>query len=161
MQRLWPAIAGVLCLLALASARAQSDERLDKAGAPHGGQMQRAEAMQLELLVEPEQLVLYVTDHARSPIQTDGGSAKAIITGGKDRYVVILSPGGENVLKGSGEYELGAYNLISLMVALPDRELQHLKFVHPKGAKPPPKKAKKSKKKTAKKSGTKKKPPTP
>jgi hypothetical protein len=38
------------------------------------------------------------------------------------------------------------------MVALPDQELQHLKFVHPKGAKPPPK-AKKSKKKTTRKSG--------
>ena len=160
MQRLWPAIAGMLCLLAMASAGAQTDQHSDKAGAPHGGQMQRAGPMQLELLVEAEQLVLYVTDHAHGPIATDGGSAKAIITGGKDRYVVILSPGGENVLKGAGEYQLGAYNLISLMVALPDRDLQHLKFVHPKGAKPPPKKAKKSKKKTAKKSG-KKKPSTP
>jgi hypothetical protein len=152
MQQLWPAVAGVLCLLSVATAGAQKDEQFDQARAAHGGQMQKAGPMQLELVVEPEQLVLYVTDHHNGPLATAGGSAKAIITGGKDRYVVILSPRGENVLEGTGDYKLASYNLISLMVALPDQELQHLKFVHPKGAKPPPK-AKKSKKKTTRKSG--------
>jgi hypothetical protein len=151
MDRLWPAMLGMLCVLVVARAGAHTDEHFDKARTPHGGQMTMAGPMHLELVVGPEELVLYLTDHADAPVASDGGSAKAIITGGKERYVVILSPAGENVLKGSGDYRLGAYNLISLMVALPDQDLQHAKFVHPKGAKPPPKKAKKSKKKKAKK----------
>jgi hypothetical protein len=139
-----------LCVLPalLPAAHAHTDEHFEKLQTPHGGQMTMAGPLHLELVVQPSELTLYLTDHGEAPVAAAGGSAKAIITGGKDRYVVLLSPAGDNVLKGKGGYKLGRYNLIQLMVALPDQDLQHAKFVHPKGAQPPP--AKKTKKKGAK-----------
>jgi hypothetical protein len=71
---------------------------------------------------------VYVTDHGGNPIDTTGGSAKAIITGGKKRYVVVLAPGGDNVLNGNGEFKLGKSNTISLMVALSDRDPRRTTF---------------------------------
>lgn len=153
MHRLLPILVALLLLAASAGARAQSDGRPETTRTPDRAQMKMAGPLYLELVVDPKTLTLYLTDHGDTPVSAAGGSAKAIITGGRERYVVILSPAGENVLAGGGEYKLGAYNLISLMVALPDQELQHVKFVHPKGAKPPPKKkkAKKKSKSTKKK----------
>jgi hypothetical protein len=135
----------VLCVLPalLPSASAHTDEHFATLRTPHGGQMTMAGPLHLELVVDPRELTLYLTDHGEAPVAAAGGSAKAIITGGKERYVVLLSPAGENVLKGKGEYKLGQYNLIQLMVALPDQDLQHAKFVHPKGATPPKRAARK------------------
>jgi hypothetical protein len=159
----WLVLAGVLWTHGAPLAQAHSDEHFEKQGGAHGGQMRMAGPYHLELVVGERELALYVTDHGDAPVDTTGGSVKAIITGGKNRYVVILSPAGGNVLKGTGDYQLGAYNLISLMLALPEQELQHAKFVHPKGAKPPPKKAKKKgkTKKPAKKSAKKSSKKTP
>jgi hypothetical protein len=142
MQR-W--LTAVVVLFGLSSAAAGAP---NAANAQHGGQVRAAGPYQLELLVDARELALYVTDHGDAPVDTAGGSVKAIITGGKNRYVVILSPAGGNVLRGAGDYKLGSYNLISLMLALPDQELQRAKFVHPKGAKPPPKKTRKKRKAT-------------
>jgi hypothetical protein len=155
MRLPWLLLVGLLSATIAPAGQARSDGDSDKLGTRNGGQMHVAGPYRLELVVGERELALHVTDQGNAPVDTTGGSVKAIITGGKDRYVVILSPAGGNVLRGAGDYQLGAYNLISLMLALPEQELQHAKFVHPKGAKPPPKKAKKKSK--AKKS-TKKKP---
>jgi hypothetical protein len=149
MRQLWRVIAGLLSLILSAGAHARSDEPIKAASSSHGGQVHASGPYQLELVVNERELTLYVTDREAMPVDTSEGSVKAIITGGRNRYVVILSPAGENVLRGEGDYKLGSYNLISLMLALPEQDLQHAKFVHPKGAKPPPKK--KSKKKAKKK----------
>ncbi len=127
------------CVLsgAAAVALAHSNDYLDSTPAPHGGQVRMAGALHLELVVEPQTLVVHVTDHGGSAIATQGGSAKAIITSGKQRYVVILKPAGENQLRGSGDFKLGRYNAIQLMVALPDQPVARADFVYPKGAQRP------------------------
>lgn len=116
MQRLLLAI-WICVSTALPLARAHTDEYFDKIETPHGGQIRMAGPYHLEL------------DHADKPIDTTGGSAKAIITTGVTRYVVVLASGGDNVLKGNGEFKLGKSNTISLMVALPDRDPERAKFM--------------------------------
>jgi hypothetical protein len=130
-------------------ALAHTDEYFDKQAAPHGGQIRMAGPYHMELVVDTHQLALYVTDHGDDAIASDGGSAKAIVTTGKNRFVVILRPAGENILRGTGDYQLGAYNEISVMLALPGQTVQRAAFVYPKGAKPPAKKARKKRHRAA------------
>jgi hypothetical protein len=146
MRQLWHVIVGLLSLTLAAGADGRSDAPAEPMRPLHGGQVSMAGPFQLELVVGAAELTLYVSDRDAMPVDTSEGSVKAIITGGRERYVVILSPAGQNVLRGAGDYKLGTYNLISLMLALPEQDLQHVKFVHPKGAKPPPKKARKKRK---------------
>ncbi len=145
------AIVGLLCLSLAGGTHGRSDPPTEHIRASHGGQVSAVGPFQFELVVGEGELTLYVSDRNAMPVDTGDGSVKAIITGGKERYVVILSPAGENALRGAGDYKLGAYNLISLMLALPEQDLQHAKFVHPKGAKPPPKKKAKKNRKAKKK----------
>jgi hypothetical protein len=112
----------------LPSVRAHTDEYFAEMQTPHGGQMRMAGPYHLELVVGQNELTVYVTDHADNPIDTTGGSAKAIITGGKKRYVVVLAPSGDNILRGNGEFALGKSSTVSLMVALPGRDPQRAKF---------------------------------
>jgi hypothetical protein len=95
---------------------------------PHDGRIRMAGPYHLELVVGQNEITVYVTDHGGNPIDTTGGSAKAIITAGKKRYVVVLAPGGDNVLNGNGEFKLGKSNTISLMVALSDRDPRRATF---------------------------------
>ena len=151
MRQWWHVIVGLLCLSLAAGAHGRSDPPTEHIRPSHGGQVSAAGPFQFELVVGEHELTLYVSDRNAMPVDTSDGSVKAIITGGSERYVVLLSPAGENALRGAADYKLGAYNLISLMLALPEQELQHAKFVHPQGAKPPPKKKAKKKRKTKKK----------
>jgi len=110
------------------AALAHTDEYFDKMQVPHGGQIRMAGPYHLELVVGAGELTVYVSDHGNNPIETTGGTAKAIIMSGKNRYVVLLAASGENVLKGSGEFKLGKSNTVNLMVTLPDQEPQRAKF---------------------------------
>lgn len=112
----------------VAAGNVHSDEHLDRVQAPHGGQTRIAGPYHFELVVGGDEVSVYVTDHGDNPIDTGGGSAKVIITTGKKRYVVVLVPDGENVLKGTGEYKLGKSNTVSVMVTLPGEQPQRAKF---------------------------------
>ena len=114
--------------MAFSVAQAHGAEYVDKTAAPHGGQIRKAGPYQLELVVGYDELTLYLSDHGDQPIDTASGSAKAIITSGRKRYVVVLSSAGENVLKGNGESKLGRSNVVSVLVALPERDPQRVKF---------------------------------
>ena len=123
------------------------DEAFNKNPGPHRGQMRMAGPYHLELVAGKDELTLYVSDHANVAIESAGGSAKAILTSGKKRYVVVLMPAGENVLKGSGEFKLTRSTNVSMLIKLPAGEPQRTQFTL-KGT------GKTSSKKTKKKSGT-------
>jgi hypothetical protein len=137
---------GLALSIGACAAHDHTDEYFDKHPGPHGGQIRMAGPFHMELVVDARQLSLHVTDHGSEPVATERGSAKAIITSGKNRFVVLLKPVGDNVLEGAGDYRLGTYNEILVMLALPDQEVQRATFVYPKGAKPAAQKAKKKKK---------------
>jgi hypothetical protein len=109
-------------------ADAHSDKYFDGMETPHGGQIRMAGPYHLELVVGPGEVSLYVTDHRDQPIETSGGSAKVIITSAKKRYVVVLAPAGDNLLRGSGEFKLGKSNAVSVMLTMPGQEPQRATF---------------------------------
>jgi hypothetical protein len=117
-----------LCLIWPAVAFAHTDEALNKNPGPHGGQTRMAGPYHLELVAGKDELTLYVSDHANVAIESAGGSAKAILTSGKKRYVIVLMPAGENVLKGSGEFKLTRSTNVSMLIKLPAGEPQRAQF---------------------------------
>jgi hypothetical protein len=127
MTRLTFALLLLLCFGG--SAFAHTDEYFDKTPGPHHGRMRMSGPYHLELVTGQDEVTLYVTDHAGTPIDTTGGSAKVIITAGKKkRFVVVLSSAGENVLKGEGEFKLAKGSVANVLVALPGQEPQRAQF---------------------------------
>jgi len=117
-----------LCLIWPAVAFAHTDESFNKNPGPHRGQMRMAGPYHLELVAGKDELTLYVSDHANVAIESAGGSAKAILTSGKKRYVIVLMPAGENVLKGGGDFKLTKSTNVSMLIKLPAGEPQRAQF---------------------------------
>ena len=117
-----------LCMIWPVVAFAHTDDFFNKNPGPHRGQMRMAGPYHLELVAGKDELTLYVTDHANVAIESAGGSAKAILTSGKKRYVIVLMPTGENVLKGSGEFKLTKSTNVSMLIKLPAGEPQRAQF---------------------------------
>lgn len=109
---------------------AHTDESLDAVPSPHGGQVRAAGPYHLELVVKDGELVLHVTDHAWQEIKTDGGEGKASIqqdTAGS-RITVKLEPSQQNVLTGSGEFQLTKDTVIVVFVKLAGQDAYGAKF---------------------------------
>lgn len=98
-------------LLAAGSALAHDDAYLDTQKAPHSGQLRMAGIYHFELVVDrtdPEAkekpVSVYLTDHAGQKISTSGATGNVTLLSGKARTTITLSPGGDNLLTGSGKY---------------------------------------------------------
>jgi len=108
---------------------AHSDEYLDSIKAPHGGQLRMAGPFHLELVVEAEELRLYVTDHMDKEISTKEGSGKAnIISANGEKTAVDLTPFLGNVMRGKGKFKLTPETVVSVFVALEGYETQGARF---------------------------------
>lgn len=83
---------------------AHSDEYLDTVAAPHGGQLRMAGTSHYELVLKPDALQVYVTDHAGSPTPVQGATGSAIVLSGKTKQTITLTPKGENLLEGAGNF---------------------------------------------------------
>jgi hypothetical protein len=93
------------------NALAHDDAYLDTQKAPHGGQLRMAGLYHFELVVDrtsPEAkekpVLVYLTDHAGQKISTSGATGSVTLLSGKARTTITLSPDGDNLLKGSGQY---------------------------------------------------------
>ena len=135
----------VLLLLAVAAlfdvpgtpARAHTDAYFDQMQTAHGGQVRMAGPYHLELVVRGQEVTLYVNDHADDPIVVAEGSAKVIIRSGRrSRWVVVLMPAGDNLLRGTGEFKLGKLNDVSVLIALPGADPQRAQFRIDRNGKP-------------------------
>ena len=129
----------VLLLLAALTPRVDGhgDEYFDSRPAPHGGQVRMAGPVHLELVVRSGDVTVYMTDHADNPVSTDNGSAKVIIRASKkNRFVVVLRPAGDNMLRGAGEFKLGKRNDVTVLVTLPGQDAQRAQFKIGKDGKP-------------------------
>jgi len=129
----------VLLLLAALSPRihAHGDEYFDSKPAPHGGQVRMAGPVHLELVVRGDEVTVYITDHADKPVTAENGSAKVIIRASKkNRFVVVLRPADDNVLRGTGEFKLAKRNDVMVLVTLPGQDPQRAQFRIGKDGKP-------------------------
>lgn len=98
-------------LLAPVSVLAHTDEYLATLEAPHDGQLRVAGPYHLELVAAKEPaasaekpLMVYVTDHAGTPVSTTGASGTVTLLGGGKKATVPLVPAGENALKAAAVY---------------------------------------------------------
>lgn len=110
---------------------AHSDEQLDAAASPHGGQTRMAGPFHFELVVEGKELTVYVTDHGGNKVQTSGATGTATLTMQKMKKVVTLTPAGDNLLKGSGTVEVGAGTKIVVKLKAPGQAPQQASFTPP------------------------------
>ena len=117
-------------LMILQPVWAHTDESLDAMSSPHGGQVRAAGPYHLELVAKDGELVLHVTDHAWKEIHTEGGEGKANIQQGKagSKITVKLEPSQQNMLTGSGEFQINPETVIVVFVKLPEQDAYGARF---------------------------------
>ena len=118
----------VLSLLATPLAWAHSDEYLDTQATPHGGQMRMAGMYHFELLAKSNELTVYLTDHAGAKIPANGATGSATVLSGKAKATLKLQPSGDNVLKGSGKFELAPDMKVVVSVTMPGKTPEQARF---------------------------------
>lgn len=108
---------------------AHSNEYLDSVPSPHGGQVRMSGPYHMELMVNtPGELNVYVTDHGNVPQMTAGAEAVAKVKNGKKVVEVKLAPGGENTLKGKGEFVMNAKTEVVVFLKMPGQEPEGFQF---------------------------------
>ena len=126
-------------------ANAHTDEYLDTQTAPHGGQLRMAGPYHYELVLKKNELTFYLTDHAGTKIASTGASGTAVILSSKGKASIRLSPAGDNIIRGSGQFEAVPDMKVAVSIALPGQGAQQARFVPLKKALPPANKSEKSK----------------
>ncbi len=102
--------------------------RADALHGHHGGEVQDAGPYHFELVAKPNELTLYVLDGAGKPVQAKGAKGTATVLTGKAKAAVDLAPAGNNVLKGSGKFEIGADTKIVVSVTFPGQSAVQARF---------------------------------
>lgn len=110
------------------TAFAHTDAFFDSQPSPHGGQVRMSGAYHFELLVEPGGVTVFVTDHADTPIPTEGASALADIASRKGKSQIKLTPAGGNMLKGQGKFGDDPGMRVKLTVTLPGAQAVTARF---------------------------------
>jgi len=82
----------------------------------------------LELVVKPNEVTVYLTDHAGKSQPTQGASGTATVLSGKTKTSVPLAPAADNVLKGSGKFELAPDMKVVISVTLPGQTPLQARF---------------------------------
>lgn len=109
-------------------ANAHTDEYLDTQTAPHGGQLRMAGPYHYELVLKANELTLYLTDHAGTKIASTGASGTAVILSSKGKASIRLSPAGDNIIRGSGQFEAVPDMKVAVSIALPGQGAQQARF---------------------------------
>lgn len=109
-------------------ANAHTDEYLDTVVAPHGGQLRMAGPYHYELVLKTNELTLYLTDHAGTKIASTGASGTAVILSSKGKASIRLSPAGDNMIRGSGQFEAVPDMKVAVSIALPGQGAQQARF---------------------------------
>lgn len=107
---------------------AHSDEYLDTQTAPHGGQLRMAGMQHYELVVKPNEITVYLTDHAGAKLDSKGAAGTATVLSGKAKASVKLQPSGDNALKGAGKFDLAPDMKVVVSIALPGQAAQQARF---------------------------------
>jgi hypothetical protein len=135
MNPLTRTLAVTALLFAAAPALAHTDEYLATQKAPHGGQLRMSGPYHLELVVAKDSrtakenaIAVYVTDHAGTPIDTNGGSGSVMLLGGGNKASVTLAPAGGNALKGTATYASSAALKAIVTIKLPGTDEAQARF---------------------------------
>ena len=72
---------------------------------PHSGMMADAGAHHTELVIQGNEIVLYITDGDGKAADATGAKAEATVLAGKQAQKVTLVPAGGNVMKGTANLD--------------------------------------------------------
>lgn len=117
-----------IALVALAltfapAARAHGPDR-----GPNGGQMQDLGAAHAELVVQNNELTVYLTDANSRPISPTGAAATATVLAAGASQTVQLQPAGANTLKGRGNFAAARGIRVVISLTLPGQRPQQARF---------------------------------
>lgn len=90
-------------LVAASTTRAHDNTELAAHPGPNGGMVQMSGNFHLEVVLKPDAVNVWVTDHSDTPQKTQGAVATATIFSGAARVPVELRPAAENELHGSAD----------------------------------------------------------
>ena len=93
-------------LLMAGYAMAHTDEFLDTQKSPHGGQVRMTDTHHLELVIKDKDITVYVMNHGNEAQPSVGMTATATVLSGETKVEVKLEPAEENLLKGSGDFNI-------------------------------------------------------
>ena len=117
-----------LALIFSQGALAHTEEYLDTQTAPHGGQLRMAGMQHYELVVKPNDVTVYLTDHAGTKQPSKGASGTATILSGKTKATVKLIPAGDNIMKGAGKFGLAPDMKVVVSITLPGQAAEQARF---------------------------------
>ncbi len=72
-----------------------------------------------ELVVAPGEFIVFVTDHADTPIATTNGQASALVNTAGTKVQVPLLPAGDNTFRGRASFALDERSTVHLKVTMP------------------------------------------
>jgi len=110
------------------AAHAHTDEYLDTVAAPHGGQLRMTGPYHYELVVKNNELTVYLTDHGGTNVASAGATGSATILSSKGKTRIQLAPAGENVLRGTGQFEAMTDMKVAVSITLPGQAAALARF---------------------------------
>jgi len=110
-MKMLPVIVTAIALGLSSALPAHDDATLDKIQAPNGGQLRAAGIYHYELVVAKDSkdakenpIVVYVTDHGATKIDTKGATGTITLLAGKTKITVALAPDGDNRMRAKATY---------------------------------------------------------
>lgn len=128
MMKMTTTVCSMLLALAAIPANAHDDAYFDSHVSPHGGQTRMSGPFHFELVVAPQNLQVYITDHAGTPQAVDKLTGRATVLSGGKRTDVDLHPGDTAQLVGDAQLSLQPDTLIVLSVHTPEGEVLQARF---------------------------------
>jgi len=89
-----------------------------------------------ELVVKPNEVAVYLTDHAGTKQPSKGASGTATILSGKTKATVKLIPAGDNIMKGTGKFGLAPDMKVVVSITLPGQAAEQARFTPLQKTKP-------------------------
>lgn len=115
------------------AAAAHSDEYLETQQAPNGGQLRMAGGYHYELVLKPtgkgdmHDVLVYLTDHAGTQIDTKGATGNATILS-KSKLNVPLQADGKNVMRGAANFGFNPKLKAVVSITLPGQSAEQARF---------------------------------
>jgi len=94
----------------------------------HGGVVATAKDVNYELVATTTDITLYVMDHDQ-PLDTGKSYATLTMLSGTEKSEVKLVPGGKNVLKAEGTFQVAAGTKVVAVVRMDGKAVQSVRFV--------------------------------
>lgn len=118
----------MLCAAMTTPVLAHTDEYMDTISGAHGGQLRMAGGSHFEMVVKPDALQIFVTDHAGNATPLAGGSGSATVLSGSTSQKITLVPKGDNLLEGPGTFAPGQATKAVVKIQMSGQEPQQVMF---------------------------------